>query len=30
LSAGAEGPEHLKDAEVRLKKLEKELQEERQ
>lgn len=30
LAAGAEGPEHLKDAEARLKKLDKELQEERQ
>jgi hypothetical protein len=28
--SGAEGPEHLKDAEARLKKLDKELQEERQ
>lgn len=30
LAACAEGPEHLKDAEARLKKLDKELQEERQ
>jgi hypothetical protein len=30
LAAGSEGPEHLKDAEARLKKLDKELQEERQ
>ncbi len=30
LMSGAEGPEHLKDAEARLKKLDKELQEERQ
>ena len=30
LSAGAEGPEHVKEAESRLKKLDKELHEERQ
>ena len=30
LSAGAEGPENVRDAESRLKKLDKELQEERQ
>jgi hypothetical protein len=30
LSSGAEGPQHLRDAEARLKTLDRELQEERQ